>query len=386
MRKHSLTKTNYLQYLKCPEELWLQKNRPDLMPKLDVDALHKIEQGNYVDSLAREWFKDGCILGDQNIDPEKVTFQLQATYEGLVAVADIVVYGKSEKHIQLFEAKAATSLKPEHLNDVAYQKYVFEKNGYIVTKTFLVHVNKGYNFIGEIAQCDLMAATDITEQVNEITDITAEQIRGAWQLIHGNMPKERITVGCPNKLKCPFVQYHFKNIPLSTIYNIPNIQTKKLQTLLDGGIFDLQDVPTDFPLTDKQRRAVTIAHQDTIVIKTGPIKRELAKLTYPLYFIDYESFSYIVPAQDHYRPYQQMVFQYSLHTQTSPDAEVTHTEYLLTAKKESVANLLEHLQKNVGDTGSLIVWNESFEKARNVEMASIHPEYADFLHLSLIHI
>lgn len=379
MRKHTLTKTNYLQYLSCPEELWLQKNRPDLIPKLDIDALHKIEQGNLVDRLAQDWFKGGCILEEENIDPTKVAFQVRAEWQGLVAVADIIVYGKTQKHIKLFEAKAATGLKPEHLNDIAYQKFVFEKSGYTVTATYLLHVNNNYSFIGEIDQCELLATKNITKEIQELTATTTQQVQAAVEWMHGDMPKERITVGCPKKLNCPFVQYHFKDLPASTIYNIPNIQTKKLQELMDAGILNLQDVPPEFPFSEKQRRAVNIAQQDAIVIKTSPIKKALAKLEYPLYFIDYESFSYIIPAQDHYRPYQQMVFQYSLHTQATPDAAITHTEYLLQSKKESVAELLAHMRANIGDTGNLIVWNEVFEKGRNVEMAAIYPDYADFL-------
>jgi len=379
MRKHTLTKTNYLQFLKCPEELWLQKNRPDLIPKLDLDALHKIEQGNRVDRLAQDWFKGGCILEEENINPDKVAFQVRAEWDGLIAVADIVVYGEEKNHIKLFEAKAATSLKSEHLHDIAYQKHVFEKNGYTVTDTYLLHVNNDYNFIGDIDQCELLNTQKVTQDVQAIADTTTQQVQDAIAWVQGDMPKERITVGCPKKLNCPFVQYHFKNLPASTIYNIPNIQTKKLQEFMDAGILKLDDVPIDFPLSEKQRRAVDIAQQDTIIIKVNPIKKALASLDYPLYFIDYESFSYIIPAQDYYRPYQQMVFQYSLHTQASPKATITHTDYLLKEKKESVSKLLAHMRANIGETGSIIVWNDVFEKGRNVEMAAIYPEYADFL-------
>jgi hypothetical protein len=37
------------------------------------------------------------------------------------------------------------------------------------------------------------------------------------------------------------------------------------------------------------------------------------------------------------------------------------------------------MKKNIGPVGSVIVWNESFEKGRNKELGIIHPEYNDFL-------
>lgn len=41
--------------------------------------------------------------------------------------------------------------------------------------------------------------------------------------------------------------------------------------------------------------------------------------------------------------------------------------------------LLKRLRDDVGDTGSVLVWYEPFEKSRNKEMAAAFPEYADFL-------
>jgi len=100
---------------------------------------------------------------------------------------------------------------------------------------------------------------------------------------------------------------------------------------------------------------------------------------YPLYFLDYESLSYVIPPQAGYKPYQQLVFQYSLHIQKEPNGDLIHKEFLLKSKAESVEELIKDLQKNIGKTGSIIVWNQSFEKGRNVEMATLFPAYESFL-------
>ncbi len=44
------------------------------------------------------------------------------------------------------------------------------------------------------------------------------------------------------------------------------------------------------------------------ILKKENIKEELGKLEYPLYFLDYETFSPGVPLFDGYRPYQRMTF------------------------------------------------------------------------------
>jgi len=380
MQKHTLSKTNYLQFLACPEELWLQKNRPDLIPKLDIDALHKIEQGNLIDGLAREWFKNGCVLKEEVIDPDKVSFQLKVEKDGIVAIADIVVHHPSkEKHIRLFEVKSSTNLKKQHIHDIAFQKMVFEGCGYTVTDSYLVLVNKKYIHSGTIDHCELLDIDKVTKEVGELKKSTKKEAKLAMEWIHGPMPLKQWTIDCPNKLKCPFLQYHYKNIPAYSIYDISNIRIKKISKLLEDGVINILDVPKDFKLSKKQRIQVEIAQEEEIRIKSKAIKRELKELTYPLYFIDYESFSYVIPAQEEYRPYQQLVFQYSLHTRRTPDGPLEHTEFLLRSKDEPVEQLVAHMHKHIGDTGSLIVWNESFEKTRNKEMAVLYPIYADFL-------
>lgn len=47
--------------------------------------------------------------------------------------------------------------------------------------------------------------------------------------------------------------------------------------------------------------------------------------------------------------------------------------------KNPVPELLAKLKNDIGPKGSIIVWNESFEKKRNEEMAQAQPTFADFL-------
>jgi len=41
--------------------------------------------------------------------------------------------------------------------------------------------------------------------------------------------------------------------------------------------------------------------------------------------------------------------------------------------------LLEQLKKDIGDTGTVLAWNMSYEKGCNDRMAKFYPEYAEFL-------
>jgi hypothetical protein len=81
-----------------------------------------------------------------------------------------------------------------------------------------------------------------------------------------------------------------------------------------------------------------------------------------------------VPLFNGYHPYQNIVFQYSLHVLTEEDAknglEPKHFEFLL-LEGDPVDRIAESLRQNIGDTGSVVSWFKKFENARNREIADM---------------
>ena len=102
-------------------------------------------------------------------------------------------------------------------------------------------------------------------------------------------------------------------------------------------------------------------------------------LEYPLYFLDYETFSPAIPLFDGYKPYQRIVFQYSLHILESPGAKPNHFQYLSTQIEDPTAELAESLQKVVSKKGNFISWNKSFEMGCNSEMCARYRKHEEFL-------
>src|SRR3989344_7540271 len=83
---------------------------------------------------------------------------------------------------------------------------------------------------------------------------------------------------------------------------------------------------------------------------------------------------------DGYKPYQHMVFQYSLHVlESSESKELKHYEYVVKTQNEPCSELLAHMKQHIGETGSVIVWSKSFECTRNKEMAELCPDFAEFM-------
>jgi len=96
-----------------------------------------------------------------------------------------------------------------------------------------------------------------------------------------------------------------------------------------------------------------------------------------MYFLDYETMMSLVPYFDGHRPYQQIPFQYSLHLVQTADSELEQREYLHRENSDPSRSLAEQLLKDIGTEGTVLVWYEGFEKARNSELGDMHPDLKD---------
>jgi len=375
--KNNLNKSDYIQYLKCPQELWLRKNEPDFgsLPLTEQEH-HIIDQGNEIDRLAQDLFEIEDFKIEVGIEAGKVICQKKITVNGLVAIADIFVEFEN-RVCWLFEVKAATKVKDDLLNDIAFQKIVFEAEGYRVEKCFLVHLNTAYEKRQALDLKQLLTATEVTEQVEVKYEIAKKLIPKIKSFLEGDRPSKEIPLGCKPLRDCQFLHYAY-DVPEYSVLNISRISAKKLKLLLEDDIWDIKDVPDNFSLSARQRMQVKVAKSGEAHIDKPEIKKWLDNVKYPLHFLDYESFSYAIPFQEGINPYQQAIFQYSLHVQTAPDSDMQHYEYLLRTKDASIEQLVEHLANNIKEIGSIVVWNKAFEKTRNKELANAHPAFADF--------
>lgn len=377
----TLSKTQYQYYRACPEELWLMKNQPELFPPMDDERLFSINQGNLVDAFVEKLFSDKQFLKAFKIGKRKIEFQKRAYTEGYIAIADVVVFDETEPNcVDLFEVKGSKEVKDEYLHDVAFQKFVFEKSGIRVRKTYLVHINPTYVFEGELDAARFFRLPNVTEKVDKLLEMTAKTAAEALAFINNpNEPEAHFKL-CPNKLDCVFLKKHFPNLPPYTVFDIRGIREKKLYEFLEQNILDINDVSAHFPLSDNQRRQVNIAQSQEIMIDKDEIRRITEGWNPPFYFLDYETINLVFPIHAGLAPYQQMVFQYSLHV-LDLYGDIHHYEFLIDNKTDSPITLLKQLQKDIqADYGTIFVWNKSFEETRNKEMARLYPEFADFLH------
>jgi len=371
---YRLTKTAYLNFLKCPQEFWLGVHEPLLVSEPETLEYEHLRQQGYAVQQYVKHLNRFQPNEQTNVDFEHV-FQTADLY----ARSDITVTDKSSGEIDIYEIKSASKVKSEHYDDVAFQKMTAERSGYVVRNCYVITLNGDYVRVGDIDPNQLFTITDVTAEIAELMDITASQAIDAVDYLNSVPVPSLVEYCADNKLDCRFIKLHFPGLPEYTVFDIAFLKNDKRRELLSQGIVSITDVPDDFPLSEKQRKQVMAAKSGETVIDREEIAKRLNAFEYPLHFLDYETFSYAIPQFDGVKPFQQMCFQYSLHTLEKPGGELIHKEFLSHGDDDPPRALAAHLKDAMaGEIGTVIVWYEAFEKTRNAEMAEMFPEYAEF--------
>ena len=393
---HQLTKTDYIQYINCPESLWLLKNRPSEFTKGEFSLfLEKlIKEGYEVEEYAKLLFPIGLDL-PENSTPQYTKQQLNAKHKvlfqpsflnqkGVFARID-VLEKLSDNTYHIYEIKSASSVKKETLQDACFQKYVLQECGYTVSKVSIIHLNKDYRKQGVIQPKELLEIVDITEQINQMYSSIVNEINAASNFIN----KESINENeCSSRYKtrtnhCDSFNYFNKDVPEYSIYEIARISAKKIKQLVDDNHLGILDIPLDFELSTIQQAQVESVRKELVLINKSIIEKNLNSLQFPLHFIDYETFPTAIPKIDNMGPHNHLVFQVSIHTMQE-DGELTHFEWLGDKLEQPIA-MLKQMQDFTGLTGTFISWNAPFEISRNKDMLVWIPQFSNFLNYMNMH-
>lgn len=394
-----LSKTDYMLFLRHPAWLWLKKHDKDKLPPVD-DALQSLfDDGHLFETYAEKLFSNSSKVGfnkgeygsyvsmvsrtKELINNKDIKFILQGRLEaGKITCIFDVLERIDENKFNLYEIKSSTQVKEEHIYDLAFQMVVLKNAGLNINNVFVIHVNNKYVRNGEINTNDLSIKEDVTEKVKDKIEETLIWIDNALLIMKSDTPPDYSPRHCKlgaldewmGIYEVLFPQTHPHNI-----FKLTWLNPKMIGILEDLGVKTIQDIPPTVRLNKKQQIQVKATKDDKRTINKESIKKFLGNISYPVYFLDYETFSKIIPPFNGLRPYQQIPFQYSLHIIETPNGDIKHKQFLHTENSHPTLSLLNQLRQDIGKTGTVLVWFEGFEKGRNKDMALLYPEYNDFI-------
>ena len=384
-----LSKSQYVRGLQCHKSLWLYKNRPDLIEKPDAQQESLFKTGNTVGDLACQLFPggveiefnpkdfDGMIQQTAEFIKQGVEVIYEATFKenGVFAMADILV--KNGQKWDVYEVKSSTSVKSYHRDDAAVQWHALS-NVLELNRIFIVHINNEYQRIGQLDIQKLFKTEDVTESVFERLDEVPDNIKEMEGMISLVEPNIDIGPYCSDPHECDFKKHCWQGIPMPSIFDLYRMNSSKKFELYRKGVIAFDQVPIALKLSKIQNVQVESFESNDILINKPVINDFLKTVEYPIHFFDFETFQNAIPRFEGQQPYAQIPFQYSLHILHS-DGRLEHKEFLGDENSDPRKDLAERMVQDILPSGSLMAYNQSFEKGVISKLAQRYTEHNDAL-------
>jgi len=297
-----------------------------------------------------------------------------------------------------------------YVYDLAVQRYIIENdlkdNGESEkipnVKYYLTVLNSEYVFDGKY-ECDepvydtdsegndIVCFLDLTSITRDFMDkIDLDRKRVAGYINDLNMSEFPLGDYCEKKktTKCKYCKVCWDRLPEKNSimayidghhgFKDPDGNKYSRFDLINDGYVRMLDVPERLLNREKnviQRRTV---ENNIPYMNKNKIIDGIKQLEYPIYHLDFETFPCPLPRFRGEKCYTQSVFQFSLHIESEPgvcDKDKNHYGFLAPDHLDRREELVKSMCELIGDKGTVLVYNDSFEKTRLKELAEIFPEY-----------
>ena len=424
-----LSKSRYTLFCQCAKALWLRTYKPE-MAEVDEALNARFAQGNEVGDLAMQLFgpfkevtvknEDGSLnlsrmveLTKQFMD-EGVENICEASFSCAGGYCAVDVLRKTPDGWAIYEVKSssfpefngAQARLEKYVPDIAYQRWVLEQCGVHVTGTYLVCLNSNYVRHGELDLQQLFVINDMKALVQNEYDKVPTMVDRAMQVINTEKePDVDLSEHCMKPYACAFWKYckERHGVPVPSVFDIYGGKgrggftfKKKLDCYQRGDISIESLREKDLGHIQNMQIESTLTGRE-FINPTG-IRQFLDNLTYPLYFLDFETMQDAVPRYDGAKVYAQITFQYSLHIKEIPDTVIErtyddgrrlkikkgkapiHREFLaLSDGSDPRRALAEQLCRDIPMDACTLAYNKMFECGRIRELAVLYPDLAEHL-------
>ncbi|NDY84448.1 DUF2779 domain-containing protein [Orrella sp. NBD-18] len=379
-----LTKSLIISHRQCPKRMWLQVNQPELAV-IDPSARSRMEDGNHVGDIARQLHPDGVLISTLNrkqaltetaavlSGTRRSVFEPAFMADDVLVRVDLLL--PDGDHYRAVEVKSSTSVKPYHLDDLTVQTWVMRKSGLPLSRVSLAHINTQFVYPGHQDYQGLFHEVDLTAKVEEKIPEVADWVQAAKAtLALDEVPQVVSGPQCSDPFACPFAS-HCKPVEQEvTEYPVEILPrgAKEAIELRKANYRDLREVPTGILKNEVHVRVhrATVNGQAELDRQASEI---LNALPWPRYYLDFETVATAIPLFAGVRPFEAIPFQWSCHIEQE-DGTLSHNEFLAPDGEDPRRAFAETLINNLGQSGPIIVFNQSFEKGRILYLAELFPD------------
>ncbi len=385
----NLSKSKYCKAIQCPKILWLDMYNPDVAS--DVHNSEVLDNGTKVGELAKNLFGfhfdvsfnenlNEMIKDTKALLLNKKVIITEASFNYNNNFCSVDILKKEDNNYEIYEVKSSTSIKDIYIEDLAYQTFILKSLGYNVTKSSLVYINSSYIREEELELDKFFKTEDYTNICLGKQDYIKGKIEEINKYCENHdEPFQDISINCFSPYECPYFNYCSGNLSEQSIFQVRSLPIKKKFEYYQKGLYKYQDL-LQSDLKDKYKMQIEYEMFEKVdYINKDKIKEFLDTLSYPLYFLDFETFQTSIPEYIGTHPYEQIPFQYSIHYQNRENSELKHKEFLAESNIDPRRKLAESLIKDIPKNACVLAYNMSFEKSVIRMLADTYPDLKEDL-------
>jgi hypothetical protein len=250
-----LSKSRFAAGLQCPKRIYLECYHYDKQDPTTSSQEALFASGHLVGEFAHKKYPDGVLIPEDHLNHEQA---LKSTQEALsrkehtlfesaftfddVKIRVDILHRNDDDSFSLIEVKSSTSLKEEHIPDIAIQLYVLNGSGLKIRQSIILHINSDYVFEGGDYDLDqLFILKDVTIQVTQYQTQIPLLLKNIRQPLHKEeIPKIDVGPHCTKPYDCTFYDYCHRDLPSDHITLLPSSSEKIFSHLKQQGGFSFR--------------------------------------------------------------------------------------------------------------------------------------------------
>lgn len=309
----------------------------------------------------------------------------------------------TNKHYDSKLKKLHRKLDPvgRYIYDLSYQRYVIDNS--LTTpksvKYYLVVLNAEYIHDGKVDENNKPIYSEDIVSFFDVTSVTEKAVSKIEK--DASLVKRYISAMNANKYplgdycqrndrrQCLFYPICFEEVPsLNSIFTYINghhgfkepsgVKHDRFE-LLNDGYLSATDIPFDWLNREDNQIQREVIDSKIEYVNKEKIKAGLELIKYPIYHLDFETFPAPLPRFTGEKAYAQSLFQFSIHVEKEPGVvgkDKDNFSFLASDHNDQREELIKKMLEVIKDDGgTVLVYNQSFEKKRLEELAIIYPKY-----------
>ncbi|MEG0841970.1 MAG: DUF2779 domain-containing protein [Erysipelotrichaceae bacterium] len=375
------------KFERCNKLFWLNKKEPlNFVPYIYFNE-------NIIELCKKRFNLETYFEGKVGDDPQcalaamknyDVLINARFMYHDLRVKLPIMM--KNGNGYDLYFTYASCWPKEHEVVAIADTCWVLHQLGINIQHLYAIHLNAMYVRQEELDVDQLLVISpSLYNSKNKANHTIDEKVKLAYRdldpiLKQMEMTLEKKTIVakrtkiCTRGNKCSYFDHCFKQESDTSIMNL--VSSAHKGEMKEHGISTIKDVDVDLiEGTRLQYAQIMAARNHGMFFDHYAMKSwndEHIKL--PISYLDFEWETYAYPPYSGMKPFDVLVFQYSLHVEEE-NQPLKHYEYL--GVQDCREAFILHLLRDIPKQGSILVFNmEGAEKLRLMQLANQFPKYS----------